>query len=103
MSYNVTTLQRYNATTAHGDKLRASKFLAGGACPAATSPSAQSGRNGPPWADVAPPYAARLVAARRVPTHGDAARCNKLRWALASLRLGFPNRHPRATLRAFTL
>src|SRR5438093_2153890 len=43
------------------------RFLAGGACRAATSPSAWSGRKGPSWAAVAPLYAAQLVAARRVP------------------------------------
>src|SRR6266508_3891857 len=47
------------------------QFLAGGACRAATSPSAWSGRNGPPRTAVAPLYAALLVAARRVPPHGD--------------------------------
>src|SRR3989442_878014 len=45
----------------------ASQFLAGGAGRAATSPSAWSGRNGPPGTAVAPLYAALLVAARRVP------------------------------------
>src|SRR6058998_2716603 len=38
----------------------------GSACRAATSPSARSGRNGPPGMVVAPLYAALLVAARRV-------------------------------------
>src|SRR3989449_7664367 len=58
-----------------------SQFLAGGACRAATSPSAWSGRNGPPRTAVAPLYAALLVAARRVPPHGDAAPCNSVRCA----------------------
>src|SRR5881397_1995649 len=58
---------------------RAHLFLAGGACRAATSPSAWSGRNGPPRTAVAPLYAALLVAARRVPPHKDAAPCNKMR------------------------
>ena len=39
----------------------------GGACRAATSPSAWSGRNGPPRTAIAPLRAARHVAARRVP------------------------------------
>src|SRR5206468_10418164 len=49
------------------------QFLAGGACRAATSPSAWSGRNGPSPTAVAPLCAALLVAARRVPPRGDAA------------------------------
>src|SRR5881397_2029223 len=57
----------------------AHQFLAGGACRAATSPSAWSGRNGPPRTAVAPLYAARLIAARRVPPQADAAHCNKSR------------------------
>src|SRR4030095_10148504 len=62
--------------------LLASQFLSGGACRAATSPSAQSGRNGTPQSGVAPLPPARraraplrrgggcaalLLAARRVP------------------------------------
>src|SRR5438093_1893913 len=39
----------------------------GGGCRAATSPSAWSGRKGPPRTAVAPLYAAQFVAARRVP------------------------------------
>src|SRR5213594_1518057 len=56
-----------------------SRFLAGGACRAATSPSAWSGRNGPPRTAVAPLYAALLVAARRVPpsTRWGLSRCDK--------------------------
>src|SRR5881296_824273 len=41
--------------------------ISGGACRAATGPSARSGRNGPSRTAVAPLYAAQLVAARRVP------------------------------------
>jgi len=50
----------------------------GGACRAATSTSARSGRNGLPWTVVAPLYAALLVAARRVPPQTDVTPCNKL-------------------------
>src|SRR5881296_4530351 len=53
----------------------------GGGCRAATSPSAWSGRKGPPRTAVAPLYAAQFVAARRVPPQGDAATCNELRCA----------------------
>src|SRR5881296_2196941 len=59
----------------------ASQFLAGGACRAATSPSAWSGRNGPPRTAAAPLYAALLVAARRVPPHGATAPWNLMRCA----------------------
>src|SRR5882724_6667608 len=86
-------------------RARISIFLGGSACRAATSPSAWSGRNGPPRlrgrsrfgaakarTAVAPlpparrakaplrrggGYAALLVAARRVPPHRDAAPCDK--------------------------
>src|SRR6266487_2323347 len=64
----------------------AHQFLAGGACRAATSPSARSGRNGPPRlrgrsrfgaakarTAVAPLCAALLVAARRVPPQAPLA------------------------------
>src|SRR3989449_3316691 len=56
----------------------ASEILAGGACRAAASPSAWSGRNGRPRTAVAPLYAALLVAARRVPPQADAAPCSKM-------------------------
>src|SRR2546425_1651601 len=67
----------------------ASQFLAGGACRAATSSSAWSGRNGPPRTAVAPLYAALLVAARRVPPYGDAAPCNQMRCTQGLLRREF--------------
>src|SRR5437867_853453 len=71
------SIDRREATSLRGS----SQFLAGSACRAATSRSAWSGRNGPPHTAVAPLYAALLVAARRVPPHGDVAPCNKMRGA----------------------